>query len=207
MSKNWMFLVWVSGVYAGVVHEKRTYERREVVEGIPFAYQSIIDDGQASDFYFVADQAVDRETYQQHMQQSQELYVQAVARQVNSVPIDKEIKVHAVLKILTLLHDAIEKQLVRLSDEQVSPFLVFKPSTIDDRQSLERIKLQLLPALAFVREPEAAHESVAVLTALSDNVQRVYDRLVQLYTDSLESVLARSDDPKTLRQLLETINH
>lgn len=190
-----------------IVHEKRTYQRREDVDGVTFAFQSIIDDGATSELYSIDDQPVDKGTYQQRVLQAHEGHAAIVAQHIAQVSIDESIKSRMALKIVHLLRDAIKKQLQQLGQPHIKPFIAFKPETIDNQQSLDHITYQLVPALAFVQEPGAVLESAQLLCSFSDKLQQVHERLIKLYADTLEAVLARGDDPKTLRQLLEGMNH
>lgn len=203
-----MLLFFFCGVsLAGIVHEKRTYERREDVDGTTFTFQSIIDDGVVSEQYHVADQPVDKGTYEQRVSQAHEGHAALVAQHITQIPLDESIKSRMALKIVHMLAEAIKKQLRQLGQLHIKQFIAFRPETIDNQQSLDRIMYQLVPALAFIQEPGASAQSAQLLCSLGDKIQQVHDRLVQLYADTLEAVLARGDDPKTLRQLLEGMNH
>lgn len=206
----WAFFCFGSCVLCGAdgdqaVTESGTYERHETVGAQTFDYTARLDNGTMIKTWAIDGRLVDKTTYEQRLKDAlgtcaaerngqRLMWRDALAQRAHNTIARAE---------LATLKDACIRELVQLESAYVSPYLAFKPETIASENSLQAVKTQLLPALDFVTEKGADSVSTELLKKLTDQIEDVYERLVQLYADTLDIACAQISDTKTLKKLLD----
>ncbi len=187
------------------VAESGTYERHETVGAQTFDYTARLDNGTVTQTWVIDGRLVDQTTYEQRLKEALDsrvsehngqrlMWRDALAQRTHNTVARAEI---------AALKDACMRELVQLEGAHISPYMAFKPETIDSKNSLQAVKTQLLPALDFIGEKGADSVSTELLKKLIDQIEDVYERLVQLYTDTLDVACAQISDTKTLKKLLD----
>ena len=116
-----------------------------------------------------------------------------------------QLRTRAALTLLKSLQHESNKIITSLSNPLIKSHTAFKPTTINSSDFLQKIKKQLLPALDFCDDPNAANENYRVLARLARTISELYEHLTQLYKDTVKAALEQIDDPKALEQLLELV--
>lgn len=117
----------------------------------------------------------------------------------------QELRVAGYIKLIIIVRDDIAALMRRLHENELEPFCVYKPETINSAAFIERIEKQLIPALAFCEDLRALSEDLDRLKRLSSLLSELYEHVMCFYQDSVRAALEQSADAKKLQKLLELV--
>jgi len=201
-------LISFFSVACAEIHEIGSYERTETIDGAQFKCKLFFDDKEIIKDFFVDDAMVDQETFQKMKFDAHERELR-VAQQQLKVLYDNDtvqfncVRSRAYVKLIKQIRDSLQAIINKIYEEQLQPFWAFQELTIGSKEMLQRINLQLLPALSFSDEAGAENESVQILGKFLERLEQLYTIVSQFYHDTVNAALERSDDPKDLKKLLE----
>ncbi|HJM68981.1 MAG TPA: hypothetical protein QGF02_03485 [Candidatus Babeliales bacterium] len=194
---------------ARMLEQLGLFRQKEDIGGIIFDYRHERINGKISEEWRINQEPVDQETFkkkhfaaqQQEWEQEQLAAQQERERQQKS---HSRARIAILQKLTAQARDSIEVLVKKLDNQLFDGFRAWGDDTIVSIQEFRHLKAVVLPKIAQVIDLDKVGD-ICAYEKLINKLSVLEGRLEQLYAQTLNQAISKSDDSRVLKELLELV--